>query len=493
MNFDNNELLDRHEVRLFPVVRISSEREAELRAAASLLSMVRAVSEFGRRIVRLAGGPAGRISCFTEYPFHQEDGSLKSKELRPDGLIRCVRGKTEWTAMLEVKVGTSPLEQAQIDAYHHLASAEGFGALITISNQPAQANGQPPVAIDGRRARKVPVHHLSWERLLSEAQVLMRNTAVSDSDQAWMLQEWIRYIEDERSKVIVQPDLGSHWHEVLRAARGGNLATVARQLDDVVRNWDGFVRKTALRLRAKLGVEVEQRIRRGEQADPEKRLAQLHAAALESTTLSGEFKVPGAVGDISVEMLLPARSVRYGVDVDAPRDGRQLTRLKWLARQLSDSDWTPETMSVTTTWSQSRSLCCARLGDVLGDPAILLRDTNGQTIDKKLTPRKFRIEWTTRLQKGRSRGSTQVLEGISSDLERFYKRVVERLVPYTPKAPKLVSRPERGTEEPREDKAREQEERSLMVVEEAPDTREESSARDHELGGDEKDGFSGSS
>ena len=41
------ETLGRHEVRLFPSVSISSGREAELRATASLLAIAKAVSEFG--------------------------------------------------------------------------------------------------------------------------------------------------------------------------------------------------------------------------------------------------------------------------------------------------------------------------------------------------------------------------------------------------------------------------------------------------------------
>ena len=55
IDFHSIEHLQDHEARLFPVVRISSDREAELRATSAFLAMVRAVSEFGRAIVKLAG------------------------------------------------------------------------------------------------------------------------------------------------------------------------------------------------------------------------------------------------------------------------------------------------------------------------------------------------------------------------------------------------------------------------------------------------------
>lgn len=87
------ETLGRHEVRLFPSVSISSGREAELRATASLLAIAKAVSEFGRAVVDIAGGPKGRLDCYTEVPFTSDDPDLP--ELRPDGLMVVKRGKKE--------------------------------------------------------------------------------------------------------------------------------------------------------------------------------------------------------------------------------------------------------------------------------------------------------------------------------------------------------------------------------------------------------------
>jgi hypothetical protein len=65
--------------------------------------MVKAVSEFGRSFIRMAGGPAGGVSCYTEVCLPKVDP--EAPELRPDALIRVVRGQTEWTATVEVEVG----------------------------------------------------------------------------------------------------------------------------------------------------------------------------------------------------------------------------------------------------------------------------------------------------------------------------------------------------------------------------------------------------
>jgi hypothetical protein len=118
-----------HEVRLFPSAHISGTREAELRAAASLLAMVRAVSQFGRLFVRAAGGPAGRISCYTEVAFKiGEPPAVRT--IRPAGIVRAIRGRKDWSALVEVKVGDNPLDQDQVDTYHKLAGDEGGVPLL---------------------------------------------------------------------------------------------------------------------------------------------------------------------------------------------------------------------------------------------------------------------------------------------------------------------------------------------------------------------------
>ncbi len=77
------------------------------------------------------------------------------------------------------------MEQEQIDKYHRLAKQEQFDALITVSNQAAKTDGTPPVKLNRHLLKAVPVIHYSWDRLLSEAQVLSRKKAVTDPDQKW--------------------------------------------------------------------------------------------------------------------------------------------------------------------------------------------------------------------------------------------------------------------------------------------------------------------
>ena len=430
----HSDRLEGHEVRLFPSAHISSTREAELRAAASLLAMVRAVSEFGRIVVRAAGGPAGRISCYTEASF--EMGTSPTRSVRPDGIIHVIRGKTQWSALVEVKVGDNLLDAGQVDTYHKLAGEGGFDALVTISNQASLPNGRPPMELDRRRLRKVPVVHLSWERLLAEAQVLSTKKEIKDSDQHWMLDEWIKYITDDESRIIAPPSLGAHWGIVLQAAREHKLSTVPNQLTDVTEHWDAFLKKLAFRLRAKMGADVQRRTSRADVKDPGKRTKQMCAEALDSGILTGALKVRDAIGDIRLELMLQGKVVRYSVRFPAPSEGRTKTRLNWLLRKLPIDDL-PKGLQVRVEWNR-RGLYTEAPIDALQDgPMPIMTGPDHAAISTDAEPRFFVLSWTMGLATGRGRAGARVLASITDGVERFYRQAMEGLVPYVPKAPRF--------------------------------------------------------
>ena len=107
-----------------------------------------------------------------------------------------------------------------------------------------------------------------------------------------------------------RPDLGSHWGDVLKAARTGALDQSDSELRDVARCWMGYLRKAALQLRAKLGVDVRIRLSRKEKSDSGLNLERLIASVRANGPLSGVLRVPDAAGDIQIEVFLNSRSVQ---------------------------------------------------------------------------------------------------------------------------------------------------------------------------------------
>jgi hypothetical protein len=411
-------------------MRIATTAEAETRATAALLVIIRAVSEFGRSIVKLAGGPAGKITCYTEVPY-VDDTQTPPLALRPDGLLVVAgRGGKTWRCFVEVKVGSNDIDPGQVGKYLQLARHAEVDALITISNEAIVRSLDLPK----QQMKDRCLVHLSWDRLLSEARRLRGQGGVEDTDQQWMLDEWIQYVSDPMSKIIDPPSLGQHFSDVLTAAKEGNLSGSAVAVRDVCTHWDEFLSKAADRLRADLGVDVTPVMSNAEKQDNSLRVSNLCGIVLSESRLAGSLRIKNAASEVSVDVILSARAVRFGIDLKAPTEGKQLTRLKWLTKQL---DKAPPAALLHVYWDQRKLQSHARVSELESELRCLLRDSHGQLIAADVMPKAFALEWTQDLLRAKGRNNAPVLDGIMGDLEAFYRNVVEGIVGFVPRAPKL--------------------------------------------------------
>lgn len=409
--------------RLIPVAGIRGQEEQEIRAASSLLAVMGAVDEFGRALLKEIGAPAGRISTFTEIPLKAPDG----KTLRPDGAITVERGKTSWRCLVEVKTGNAPLDPDQVSTYLDLAREHGFQALVTISNQISNSSADVPVTVDRRKLRTVQMRHLSWWRILTEAIMQHQHRGIRDPDQAWILGELIAYLEHEKSGAVGFEDMGQSWVQVRNAARDGTIRPKDPGVQDVVERWEQFVEYLCLGLSQDLGVQVvsaQSRTRDG-QAWTDALLKGLETEG----TLSGSFRVPGAVGPIEVEADLRARLTRASVKVPAPKEGRAQTRINWILRQLKKA---PDDLRVEIQFARTKEATAMLLRDAREDPAGLLSPT-----DPKREPRSFTLSLARPLGTKRGRGERSFVLETRRQVVSFYGDLVEGLSEWRPKAPKL--------------------------------------------------------
>ncbi len=217
--------------RLIPVSGISSEKEAETRAASAVLAVLSVVRDLSVALFSPMGASrAARaiVETYTEPQF-----VVDGKKVRPDGVVRISYGKVTWTALVEIKTGDGRLEADQINAYWEIARQQNFDAVITISNEIAASPGSHPT--EGLRARsnsKIQVHHISWTALLSTAVMFKVHRGVDDPEQAWLVGELIRYLEHSASGAMAFDDMGPNWVPVRDGARDGIL----RKTDDGVRD-----------------------------------------------------------------------------------------------------------------------------------------------------------------------------------------------------------------------------------------------------------------
>jgi hypothetical protein len=112
--------------RLIPVKGIATDKEAEERATSALLAVLSIVRPLSIELFSPLGASKAvraTVECFTEIPFTLED-----KKFRPDGLVRVTYGQTAWSALVEVKTGSSTLHAEQIQAYIRIARGEKINA-----------------------------------------------------------------------------------------------------------------------------------------------------------------------------------------------------------------------------------------------------------------------------------------------------------------------------------------------------------------------------
>lgn len=411
--------------RLIPVAGIRNQGEQEIRAASSLLAVMGAVDEFGRALMKETGAPAGRISTFTEVPLKDPEG----KTWRPDGVIAVERGKTSWKCLVEVKTGNVPLGSEQISAYLDLAREHGFQAVLTISNQISSNPADAPVSVDRRKLRSVDLRHLSWWRILTEAIMQHQHRGVRDPDQAWILGELIAYLEHEKSGAVGFEDMGQNWVQVRNAARDGTIRPGDEGVRDVVDRWEQFVEYLCLGLSQDLGVQVlsaQSRTKDG-QSWTDELLKRLESEGV----LSSSFKVPGAVGPIEVEADLRARLTRVSVKLSAPKEGRPLTRINWMLRQLRKA---PDDLRTEVRFARTKESTALLLRDAREEPRALLSPS-----DPKREPRGFTLSLARPLGTKRGKGERSFVLETRRQVVSFYGDLVEGLTDWRPKAPKLPS------------------------------------------------------
>jgi hypothetical protein len=408
--------------RLIPTSGINGTEEAERRATSALLAVMGSVREFGLAMVKPLGAPAGQLECYVEVPFKAGE-----RTIYPDGVLQTTRAGKTWTALVEVKTGSSELEKPQVENYLDVARENGHEVVLTISNQMVPAPGVHPLDVDKRKLKKVTLHHLSWAEVLTIAVQQRVHKGVADPDQAWILGELIRYLEHPRSGALDFADMGGAWVPVREAVAAGTLRANDRGLAELISRWEQLLRFAALRLGRELGADVQVHVSRKEAAEPKVRFAAQAQSLVGSGCLTGTLRIPDAVAPVDIVVDLRASKVTVSADIDAPRDGRPATRVNWLVRQLKDA---PDGLRVDAFMAGVRSSTSDLLLVVREDPGVLV-------VDPKKEFRTFRVAASSPMGTKRGTGRGGFIDSVLAAVDGFYGAVVQQVRPWSAKAPQL--------------------------------------------------------
>ena len=415
--------------RLIPVAGIKGAREAEDRATSALLSVMSVVPSFCWALLVPLGctsAKRARISAFMNPGYRTDDGRL----VIPDGLIRVEVGqKTAFEALVETKTGLNKLGADQLNEYLEIAKGEGIDNVITISNEIAPSPGVHPTA--GLRVRsnsRTQVHHLSWSLILAEAVKEHSHRGVADPEQAWILNELIRYLTHEKSGVVDFSDMGDNWSAVLAAATDGSLSRRSPEAAEICQRWDQLLRFASLKLGSEIGADVTEVIPRPHRQNPQARNKEFIASMCSEGVLSGALRVPDGAADLTVSVDLKARKITVSTQLAAPDNGTPRAAIVWLVKQMKDA---PDSVLVDIYQKSGRIPATASLAQLRDDPRSGLPES-------KQPPSKFLVRQQTRMGTGRrSTRKKGFIDSVIDSIIEFYANVFQDLQAFVPRAPAL--------------------------------------------------------
>jgi hypothetical protein len=229
--------------------------------------------------------------------------------------------------------------------------------------------------------------------------------------------------------------MGENWVKVRNGAGEGTLRASDAEVRDVAGRWDQFVEYLCLGLGQDLGRDV--RPVRPRNQTHAARLDAVAGALAEQGVLTAAIRVPDAIGPLTVEADLRARRVVTSVTVDAPSDGRPLTRINWLVRQLKDA---PAGLVIEASFPNIRGTTACVLSDLRENPQALL------TADAKRPPRAFRLALSAPLGAKRGKGEKSFVRETRQQTITFYRDLVQDLRTWRAAPPKLPDEPTEATE-----------------------------------------------
>ncbi len=430
-------LVSGERARLFPVLADTSK---EGRTLSIFLSCLCNVDELGRSLLASIGKTAGKrstIEAFTEVVLKSTDDT----KCRPDGLVIVRSGKQMWSALIEAKIGNADVDPLQIETYAKLAKDNGIDAVVTISNQFVTRPEQHPVKIARGLSNHVSLFHWSWMYLVTAATLLLATEDVADTDQQYMLREFLRFLRHPSSGVTSFERMNTEWKDLVGGVRAGaKLSKTAPEVERTVANWHQEARNLCLIMSRRVEREVNLKLSPTQLVDPVKRLRDDCTLMSEDERLECLMKVPDAAALLHVQADVKTRCVNVGMALPAPTDKVSAkARVNWLLRQLTKID--PTDIYVRARWPGRAASTQASLADLRETPDLLVAPR------PKMSPHSFEVILVRDLG-AKFSGTRTFIEGLEEAVPAFYERVGQNLRAWQPPAPQIKTESDRMFQEP---------------------------------------------
>ena len=415
------------QARLFPVLATTSK---EGRTTSIVLACLARIDEFGASLLSSVGQKVGvrtKIETYTEVVCKNHAPNIKD---RPDGLIVVRNGSREWRALVEAKVGSNELIPDQIEKYRQLAKENEIDCVISISNQFATSPSLHPLPEVQKSRSKIPVFHWSWMYVLTEADLLLSQNSVSDTDQRLLLNELRRFLTHESAGVKGFDRMPKEWSDLNKlVSSGGVISAKSADAAAVVSAWHQETRDLALILSRMTETAVTERLSRKHKMDGAARVKDEMNLMREDQTLGLELDVPDAAAPIEILVDMKRRSVDVGMTLRAPEDKVSTkARVNWILRQVKTANL--DDLYLRLMWPGKAEPTQYLVSELKERPEL------AEAEKSHLSPHSFHIFCSKRLG-ARFTQQTNFIVDIEAIIPKFYGEVGAELAAWQKRAPKI--------------------------------------------------------
>ncbi|WP_319468078.1 hypothetical protein [uncultured Pseudodesulfovibrio sp.] len=291
--------------RLFPS-GTSIKKTKETNLTSIFLSNLAAIRPYRESLLSVLNPKTKKVSnktaqihVFTEINSLDSEGACSDKG-RPDGLIVLTTGKAqtiEWAAFVEVKVN-SELELSQIQRYLDIAKTHEVD-LITISDQIVSTPFQHPLQQELNN-RKTNLYHWSWIYIRTKAQQVLESASQTgcettyDVDQIYILNEFIRYLDDPKINVGHFTHMGKPWSQSVKDLRqsmnGSKLPT--QLLETIATAWMHEEQDLCFHIYLKTKLKTYLALTKKEKSNLEARKEKIFKSLQKDKCISSAYLVP---------------------------------------------------------------------------------------------------------------------------------------------------------------------------------------------------------
>ena len=414
--------------RLIPIVADSNKEE---RIVSIFLATLTQTRPFAKEILERCGERVGKYSVLTSYTEVKFPSSDGSSPCRPDGVLCLATPKARWTAIVEAKVEKADIDEMQMERYAEIAQKHQMGAVITLSNQMVPLPTHIPYSIPKRFTKNVQFFHFSWASILTQAQLILRNSEDINAEQAFVLGEMARYFDHPSSGVRRFVQMNSEWQDlVLGIQNKRQFNKSSTEIESTVASWHQEERDVSLKLSQLIGQQVKiMSLSRKHRAEPALRFREACEELVSIKELRSSFSVPNAASSLDVVADLQSRTISCSMRLKAPLDKKRTSaRINWLRRQLRDVD--AENIVVRAFWRGRAMQTQASLAEVKEDGKCLENANAGKP------PTGFEIAMIRDVA-GRFSRRRVFIEDLEKLVPEFYDQVGQHLRPWVAPPPSI--------------------------------------------------------